>query len=111
MHAQVAVRSAAKASMRLFGRWRDLHVQLAQLKTDNTELHAKVEQLNARAAQPAAAADRSEDCPICCAAEATIVFRPCKHLAMCAMCAERSRPQRCPVCRTRASRLSSIYRP
>lgn len=108
MRMQVAIGSAAKAAKRLFGRWLDLHAQVAQLQTGNTELHGKVEQLNARAAQPAAAVDRSEDCPICCAAEATIVFRPCKHLAMSATCAERSRPQRCPVCRTRASRLSSI---
>lgn len=129
---QGALVAAAKACMWLFGRWRRLQASLANLQSANTQLHAtvellnghtakllssnaelnvQVEQLKAQAAQPAAPAARGEDCPICYAAEATVVFRPCKHLAMCAACAEQMNPRRCPVCRTRATRLSSVYRP
>lgn len=81
------------------GRYQALQSRLAQLQT---------------AVNQAAAMERApprEDCSICYAAEATVFCRPCKHLAMCQACAARMRPKHCPVCRTKADRTSSVFRP
>lgn len=50
-------------------------------------------------------------CLVCCAAPRSVMFLPCKHVAVCAACgAQDSVRRRCPWCKQPISRLiSGVY--
>ena len=61
------------------------------------------------AAEAGQAAEDDSECVVCYDRRIDVGLEPCGHVALCAQCAARLRPRRCPLCRTQIHAVVAVH--